>query len=120
MKIAIDKACFDGIIKPGEVFILSEEGDGWPDLRAIDEIYWIRSAEEVVGALEMEIGIYLAEEYEFREFNGVRKVGDSCYELDLVCYDRQEEKDEPYPWYLHRIDSFGEMLVKAKELFGVE
>ncbi len=119
MKIAIDKACFDGIIKPGEVFILSEEDVGWPDLRAIEELYWIRGAEEIVGALEMEIGICLAEDYEFRKFNGVRKVNESCYELDLICYDREEEKEEPYPWYLHRIDSFGERLVKTKEIFGI-
>jgi hypothetical protein len=120
MKITIDTASFQGVIKPGEIFILSGQGDGWSDLRPLEELYWIRSAEEIAGAIEMEIGIYLAELYEFRKFNGVRKISDSCYELELLCYDRQEVKDELYRLFLHRIDSFGEMLVKAKELFDVE
>jgi hypothetical protein len=121
MKISIDKACFEGIIKPGDVFILSQEPDGeGEDLRPIEELYWIRSAEEIAGALELEIGIYLAEEYEFRKLNGIRKTGENCYALDLVCYDREEKKENPYSLFLHRIHSFGEMLVKAKELFGVE
>ena len=121
MKIAIETAAFEGVIKSGDVFILNQEPDGeGEDVRPIEELYWIRSAEEIVGALEMEIGIYLAEEYEFRKLNGVRKTGENCYALDLVCYDREGEKDVPYPLYLHRINSLGEMLVKVKELFEVE
>jgi hypothetical protein len=121
MKIAIDIAVFEEVIKPGEIFILNEACDGeGEDRRPIEELYWIRSAEEIIGAIEMEIGIYLAEYYEFRRLNGIRKVGEGCYELALVCYDRQEEKDQSYPLFLHRINSFGEMLAKAKELFDVE
>ena len=120
MKITTDKAFFDGVIGPGDIFILSEEPDGDCDPGPIEQLYWIRSAEEIMGAIEMVIGIYMAEYYEFRKLNGVRKIAESCYKLDLVCYDRQEKKDEPYPLYLHRIDSFGEMLVKTKELFDVE
>jgi hypothetical protein len=121
MKIIIDRAAFEGVIKPGDVFILNEEPDGeGEDCRPIEELYWIRNADEIIGAIEMEFGIYLAEDYEFRKLNGVRKVGESCYKLELVCYDREEEKEEPYTLFLHRINSFGEMLVKAKEMFGVE
>jgi hypothetical protein len=121
MKITIDIGAFEGVIQPGDVFILNEEPDGeGEDLRPIEELYWIRSAEEVIGALEMEFGIYLAEDYEFRKFNGIRKTGENCYALDLVCYYREGKKEDPYPLFLHRVQSFGEMLVKAKELFNVE
>jgi len=63
MKITIDRTAFDGIIQPGDVFILSQEPDGeGEDLRPIEELYWIRNVEEIVGALELEIGIYMAED----------------------------------------------------------
>jgi hypothetical protein len=120
MKIAIDKVCFEGIIKQGDLYILNGEGDISSDPGPIEHLYWIGSVEEVVGAVEMEIGIYMGEVYEFRKFNGVCKIGESSYKLDLVCYDREEKRSVPYPLFLHRIGSLGEMFSKAKRLFDVE
>jgi hypothetical protein len=120
MNIPIDKACFEGIIKQGELYILNEQDDTNSDPGPIEHLYWIGSVEEVVGAVEMEIGIYLSELYEFRKFNGVCKIGESSYKLDLVCYNRQEKKSVAYPLFLHRIGRVGEMFSKAKMLFDVE
>jgi hypothetical protein len=120
MKISIDKACFEGIIKPGELYILNAQGDKRFNSGSIEDLYWIRCEAEIATAVEMEIGIYMSRVYEFREFNGVCKVNDNCYKLDLVCYDLHQKEDRQHPLYLHRINSFGEMLAKAKKLFGVE
>jgi hypothetical protein len=120
MKIAIDGAAFEGVIKPGELYILNERGDIQFDPGPIEDLYWVRCDAEIAAAVEMEIGIYMGGVYEFRKFNGVCKVNDNCYKLDLVCYDLHQKEDRRHPLYLHRIDSFGEMLVKAKKLFGVE
>ena len=120
MKITIDKVCFERIIKHGDLYILNEQGDIRSDPGPIEFLYWIGSVEEVVGAVEMEIGIYLSELYEFRKFNGVSKIGESSYKLDIVCYNRQEKRSVAFPLFLHRIGSLGEMFSKAKRLFDVE
>lgn len=119
MNKKIDPAYFAGIIKPGEVYILTFEQDREGDPGPIEYIYTIGCPDEIPPAIEMEMGIVLIDLYEYREFLGVKMESENCFRLMLLCYDKEEEKEIHYEFYLHRIHTFGEMLINIKLRFGV-
>jgi hypothetical protein len=116
---AIDMACFTGIIKPGDIFILCEEADPGADAGPIEYMYSIRSIEEIAPAVEMVMEIILAEMYEYKHFLGVRKKDCQIYEILLMCYDKAGEEEINYSLYLHKIQTFEENLRDVKQLFGI-
>lgn len=119
MNKKINPAYFAGIIKPGEVYTLSFQGERGGDLGPIEFIYTIRSADEIPLAIEMEMDIILAELYEYKEFLGVKMESENCFQLMFLCFDKEKNTEIHYGFYLHRIHTFGEMLINIKLRFGV-
>jgi hypothetical protein len=119
MSKVLDIANFTGIIKPGDIYIITSDAGRGADAGPIEYLYTIRSIEEIPSAIEMEMEIVLAEMYEYRQFLGVNKNGDQRCQIMLLCYDKAVEKEITYSFFLHRIQTFEESLCDVKRMFGI-
>ena len=108
---------FDEFIIPGQIYCLIEESCRETKLEPLSFFYTIRSGPEVVAALETLFGIVMAENYEARAFQGIKKCSTDCYKLNILCYEKCEGKEEDYLLYLHRIETFDEYRSSVQKLF---
>jgi hypothetical protein len=117
MNKKFDSTQFSGIVKPGEIFILVEKG------YCIDEpdnLYTIRTDEEVVEALEMYVNIVCWEHWTFRSVLSMKMTSDDDHEIELLVYDTKFDNDVRLRLLLHKVKSFNEELVRMKEIFDFE
>jgi hypothetical protein len=104
------------ICRPGEIYIFCESDDpGW-DPGPIEFMYIIRSDDEIIPALKMDVEGYLS--YQIKRFVGCAKISDSCFELKMECYD-PEEGDIKYSVFLHRIKTLQDAIREACEEYGL-
>src|SRR5882724_978329 len=96
-----------GIFKPGDLYIFYEDKDPGYDPGPIEFMYFIRSEDEIMPALRMEIEQVLW--FRLKNFLGCTKISDTCYELKMECYD-PEEGDIQYSLFLHRIKTVQETM----------
>ena len=107
-----------GIVKPGQVYILYENESRGYSPEPIEFLYTIRSDEEILRALDMEVCVVGAENWELRKFLGAREISGDCYELKFMVYVKDEECEKEQSMYLHRVLSFEEQLREMLELFS--
>jgi hypothetical protein len=119
MSKLLDIATFTGIIKPGDIYILTGESRPGADAGPIEYLYTIRSVEEIAPAIEMEMEIVLAEMYEYKQFLGLSKKDCQICEINLLCYDKTLEKEVKFSLYLHKIQTFEENLREIKRTFRI-
>ena len=119
MKKLFEGVSLKGIVKPGEAYIFNEHQSTGYEPEPIDILYLIRSEDDLIQALEMELIIVLSDLYEIRKFLGFQKVTEDCYRFKALCYQKEDRKQVEYRIYLHRIKSFNERLARVKELWGV-
>jgi hypothetical protein len=103
-----------GIVKPGEIYLLKEDGF---DLGDAENLYTIKADEEIIRALDMEVNIVCRACWTFRTFLGIKQLSEDSHLIRLLCYDKQQEKEIAIPYALYRIKSFQEELANMKELF---
>jgi hypothetical protein len=119
MSKVLDVANFEGIIVPGDIYILTGCSNPGMDAGPIKDLYTIRSIGQILSAIDMEMEIVLAEMYEYRRFLGVYKKNHQRCEITLLCYDKTLEKEVTYSLFLHRIQTFEENLCEVKRIFGI-
>jgi hypothetical protein len=104
-----------GIVEPGQFYLLF--GDDCGNVEGeVDLMYFIRSEDDLIQTLEMEMEIVLASMFPRRKFKGVKKLTDDRHEIRILCHDRDKRK-QFQNLYLHRLKPYGEMLVMMREIF---
>jgi hypothetical protein len=109
---------FEAVIVPGETYLLHSERKSLSEAGPIENLYTIRSVDEIPAAIELEVDTLLSERYEFWELLDVCRLGDGRFMLRLWCHDKMKKRNGPFYLFLHRIPDAGEMLRQAKERFG--
>jgi hypothetical protein len=107
-----------GIITPGEIYVLIECESGSYGLDSLEFLYVITSEEEILTAIEMEICIVMAEDYTLKAFLGISKISADCHQFKMSCYYKPDRRRVEYSFYLHRITTFKENLLRIKEFFS--
>jgi hypothetical protein len=118
-KKPIDLRLFEGVIIPGETYLLHIERESWLDAGPIENLYTVRSAEDLEAAFELEVDTLLGQQFEYREFLEVRSLENGRYMLRLWCHVKREKRGAPFHFFLHRIPGAPEMLRRAKERSGL-
>jgi hypothetical protein len=117
-KKPINLNLFEGVIVPGETYLLRSERKSLFETGSIENLYTIRSIDEMEAAIELEVDTLLSERFEYREFLDVRSLDDGRYMLRLWCHDKKRKRGVPFYLFLHRIPGAVEMLRQAKERVG--
>lgn len=110
-------AQFSGSTKPGEIYVLVDKGYGFEEP---DNLYTIRTDEEVVGALQMYVDIVCWEYWTFRSVRSLGINSDNDLEIELMLYDTKFEEDVRLVLILHRVKSFIEELAIVRKSFDRE
>jgi len=104
-----------GIVRPGHIYLFCDNLErGWHP-EAVDFLYTIRSDDEVLPALDMELKI-LSDIYELKKYFGFTKISDDCYQFSMLCYERELGSKNRFSLYLQRIVSFEEKLRRELEI----
>jgi hypothetical protein len=115
-KKPIDIKLFEGVIVPGETYLLLSEAHSHSDAGPIEDLFTIRTTEDIVAAIEG-VDLIISERFEYKELLEVRKYDNDCCALRLWCHDKKRKRKQNRPFYLflHRIPGAGEMLNQVKE-----
>jgi hypothetical protein len=109
MNKAFDGVSISGVAKSGQAYIWSDHADRdrFPD--PIRYLYAMRTDDEILLAIELEMTL-LDDIHEVRKFLGHRRISDDCYQFNLICYDKEDDREIEFSLYLHRLMSFQEKL----------
>jgi hypothetical protein len=113
-KKPIDIKLFEGVIVPGETYLLLSEAHSHSDAGPIEDLFTIRTMEDIVTAIEG-VDLIITERFEYRELLEVRNRNNDRCTLRLWCHDKKIKKNRPLYLFLHRIPDAGEMLNQVKE-----
>jgi len=114
MQKLLDGISLKEITKPVEIYVFTNSEDRFENMRGPALGYTIRSDEELITALEMEVYIVWATTYEFKEFMGWRRLSEDSYEFRLSCIPSEHYRRNVYSLYLHRIIKVNERLEWVK------
>lgn len=107
MKSILKDISVPNIITPGDMYILHKSKNSWHEPGPIIHMYFIKSDEEIMPAIGMEISY---SDYELKKFIGWDRVSSSCVEFKFLIYDSEAEKEVEYSIFLHRIKTVPEAL----------
>jgi len=115
-KKPIDIKLFEGVIVPGEIYLLLSEAHCHSDAGPVEDLFTIRTTEDIVAAIEG-VDLIIAERFEYRELLEVRRFDNDRCVLRLWCYDKKRKRKQNRPFYLflYRIPGTGEMLNQVNE-----
>jgi hypothetical protein len=103
-----------GIVKPGEIYILTKAG--WA-LGDVESLYTIKADDEIIPALDLEGNIVCKEFWTFHTLLGIERISADAHLIRVLCYDRDKDKEITVSYELHRIKSFLEELARMKVQF---
>jgi hypothetical protein len=106
----------EGLIRPDETYIITEFEERGHLVDPLDIMYIIKSEDEIVPALEMQMFIILKSFYDFKAYLGCEKMSDDCYAFKMQCVDKADEEDCICYLYLHRLTTFKERLQNLNQL----
>jgi hypothetical protein len=109
-----------GIINPGSVYIFEECRSREYDCVPLDCLYCIRHEEEILPALDMKLCIIDGDECDLIKFFGIRRLNKNCHEFKVLMYDSDLGKKVSRSFYLQRVQTFGEYLIKMKKLYDYQ
>ena len=118
MHKAFEHVSIAGTSRPGETYVLAEDRPRPCD--DIDDLYALRTDEEILLALDMDINLACGEFYETRKFLGVTRISEDDYIIRVRCYEKGSKRLLVFAYCLHRVRSFQEELARVKELFELE
>jgi hypothetical protein len=75
-KKPINLNLFEGVIVPGDTYLMLSERKALSESGPIENLYTIKCADEIRAAIELEVDIRLGERYEFWELLDVRSLDD--------------------------------------------
>jgi hypothetical protein len=116
MHPALTELSTEGIVQPGQSYILLEHPENLIDVRPLYDTYTITSAEELLLALDMEISIPLELFYDVKQCVASSKISADCHEFQFTAYDKGDETDCTFSLYLVRIKTFAEHLAVITKL----
>lgn len=122
MNKVFDGVKFNGVVKPGETYILTEAD---PYLNSIYELYTIRTDEEFLAAVDMIMVLICNLGIELLEYVGIEKIrkkghDEETYEIRLQCRDNFDGKLYIERLVLERLHTFPEEAQRLKEYFPLE
>src|SRR5579872_4297955 len=106
MHKAFENVSITGTIRPGDTYVLAE--DRLRPFDEIDDLYAIRTDEEILLALDMDINLVCGEDYETRKFLGIIKISEDGYIIRVRCYEKLTKRLIVFAYCLHRVRSFQE------------
>lgn len=113
-KKPIDITLFDGVIVPGETYLLSSEAHSHLDAGPIEDLLVVTTIEDLVTAIEG-LDLLIFDRFEYRELLEVKvRVKDRCT-LRVWCHDKKRKINRPFYLFLHRIPRVGEIISQVKE-----
>jgi len=110
METLFKDVSFAGVLRPGEVYLLTEHENRGLKMEPLEFLYSIRSDDEIARALDMTMFKLLKDYYDFKEFLGYDKVSKDCLRFRVKAIDKFERKNIVYPFYLQRLTTFQETL----------
>jgi hypothetical protein len=113
-KKQIDLKLLEGMIVSGQTYLLLCEAHSHSDAGPIEDLFTIRTVEDVVTAIEG-LDRLISERFEYRELLEVRSRDDDRSVLRVWCHDKKRKKNRPLYLFLHRIPGVAEMMNQAKE-----
>jgi len=119
MRNLLDGISLKGIIKPGEIYVITESDDRLAEIEGPGLSYTIRSEEELRAALEMEVYTILPGIHDIKEFIGWEWLSDDCCQFRMTCVPDEWTEDNEYSLYLHRMMHFSEGLEWVKRVFNI-
>lgn len=116
-KKPIDITLFDGVIVPGETYLLSSEAHSHLDAGPIEDLIAVTTVGDLVTAIEgLDLLIY--DRFEYRELLDVKiRVKDRCT-MRVWCHDKKRKINRPFYLFLHRIPKVTEMISQVKDRAG--
>lgn len=108
-----------GIVIPGGTYILNKH----PKKLLIDDVeslYVIRSDEEVVAALDMQVNMIDGDKFELVKFMGIKSIGWHTLLIRLLCYDKLYCVNVVVRFFLHRLNTLNEQLSSTKDIYDIE
>jgi|HubBroStandDraft_2_1064218.scaffolds.fasta_scaffold20217_3 hypothetical protein len=113
-KKPIDITLFEGVIIPGETYLLLSEAHSHSDAGPIEDLFTIRTTGDIVAAIE-ELDLIITERFEYRELLEVRNRDNDRCVLRVWCHDKKRKLNRPLYLFLHRIPGAGERLNQVKK-----
>jgi hypothetical protein len=107
---------FSAVIKPGDIYVLSNQDKGYME---VESYYFIRDVDELVEAIEAKYTIICAAIYEWIKLLEMRETEEGSYMIRFLCRDKQTGDDAVSDVFVHRLSTFQEELEKVKEVFGL-
>jgi hypothetical protein len=108
--------CVAGLLRPGEVYLLSPWEDGF-ESEPLSTLYVIRTEAELREAVIMEFQIITYDDRPIRKFLGVTKIRDDTFEFKCLLYRADEDAEFEFSFYLYRLRSFAEEQKNFVELY---
>jgi hypothetical protein len=117
MQNLLEGISVEGIIKPGEIYVFTESEDRLDEIEGPDISYTIRSDDELMAALEMEVFTVLPDWYDIKEFIGWERISEDCYRFRFSCDPNEQSRKKIHSLYLHRMIRVSERLEWVKSHF---
>lgn len=104
----------DGVIVPGETYLLSSEPHTHLDAGPIEDLIVVRTREDLVAAIEgLDLLIY--DRFEYRELLDVKSHVKDRSTMRVWCHDRKRKINRPFYLFLHRIPGVAEMISEVRK-----
>ena len=117
MSEALDRITVSGLIKPGDTYIIMKADQEEPELTFLQAV---RDGSELIAALSIVVHILYGKKLEMRRILGVKTLIGGKYLLQLLCYDKKEEKSRIREFVLTRLLPVHEAFRLVMGTLGLE
>jgi hypothetical protein len=107
-----------GMIMPDQVYLFMDSRKGSDYEISADRIYTIRTEQELVDSLTLEMEIFSGYGQRILDFLGTQNISANCREFTIRCIDTDDNFENLHHFYLHRLATAVEGHKTVKETYG--
>jgi hypothetical protein len=117
MSGVFDRIAIAGVIKPGETYVIIKEDK---ESEEVTFFHAICDEEGLIAALHLNLHILYGKKLEMRRILGVKSLVKDRHIIQLLCFDKNEEKGITLEFILVRLLPVGELFARVMGTLGLE